>query len=851
MKPLRIQITNFGAIPAADIDLTGITVAAIAGPNGAGKSTAFTIAPMFALFGTTKTGTSADDMVRTGTTEAAVTFDFEHHGDVWRVIRTRSTKGKGKSTLELQRRAGELWAAESGATIAETQKKIIDLINLDEDTFLASSMIMQGKANEFTSRPAGQRKAILAQILQLDQYDTLQERARAKVTAVNMDLAGIRGKVADIDARLGDRPRVEEEKFAAEIQLAEHAGAITTGETALQAAQTEQATVTANVLQSDKLREQATAAANEAIEKGFERGKQAARLEKANELLTKEATVVTKAGEYEATRDRITALKAQQEQQRTLAAEGTRLNNEQIEVTNTLAQVEKDIAHLRANEADRPRLEKAKADYQMTCTHLADYENMKIDDVRLRGEIERVQHDIRTAEKSSQVMVDAMSHSIGIMEGKAAMLADAQCVDVTKASCRFLADAKKAEAELPDMREQRDSYQRSAAEKVKGMQTQLVDLEQQLKTVGFDPAEYARLQEQMADLKPLAELYDQLDKVKPFLDNLQAQRADLAKRQSAIADRLDEARRQYRELAEKLADLPALEANLAILEPWYKAKEQLPAARQAAETAQEAIVRLDGEIAAATSRAEELQKELETVGDTAAALAEADGKVAAVRRDLAIHRQAHTELTAKLGGLQARLDAMDRDEAQRRILAAEMEPLAKQLTRWQTLVKAFGRDGIPALIIENAVPELERIANDILGQMSGGRNFLRFDTQKELKSRDGMAETLEIIVGDWAGERKYETFSGGEQLRIDFAIRFALAELLTRRAGNKIDWLVIDEGFGSQSEEYLPLVIDAVKEVTNRFGMVIVISHVRAVQEAFEQKIMFRPVDGAVEVAAA
>jgi ABC-type hemin transport system ATPase subunit len=41
-----------------------------------------------------------------------------------------------------------------------------------------------------------------------------------------------------------------------------------------------------------------------------------------------------------------------------------------------------------------------------------------------------------------------------------------------------------------------------------------------------------------------------------------------------------------------------------------------------------------------------------------------------------------------------------------------------------------------------------------------------------------MTETLNIIVGDWAGERIYETYSGGEQLRIDFAIRFALVELL-------------------------------------------------------------------------
>jgi exonuclease SbcC len=56
-----------------------------------------------------------------------------------------------------------------------------------------------------------------------------------------------------------------------------------------------------------------------------------------------------------------------------------------------------------------------------------------------------------------------------------------------------------------------------------------------------------------------------------------------------------------------------------------------------------------------------------------------------------------------------------------------------------------------------------------------------------------------------------------------------------------VDWLTIDEGFGSQSEEFLPMVIDAVKAVASRFGLVLVISHVKAVQDAFEQRIERQP----------
>jgi len=57
-------------------------------------------------------------------------------------------------------------------------------------------------------------------------------------------------------------------------------------------------------------------------------------------------------------------------------------------------------------------------------------------------------------------------------------------------------------------------------------------------------------------------------------------------------------------------------------------------------------------------------------------------------------------------------------------------------------------------------------------------------------------------------------------------------------------WGAGDEGFGSQSDEILPMVIDAVKQVASRFGVVLVIGRVKAAQEAFDQK----PEDESVEV---
>ena len=117
-----------------------------------------------------------------------------------------------------------------------------------------------------------------------------------------------------------------------------------------------------------------------------------------------------------------------------------------------------------------------------------------------------------------------------------------------------------------------------------------------------------------------------------------------------------------------------------------------------------------------------------------------------------------------------------------------------------------------------------------------------FETQRELKSVKGaVSETLDIIISDWRGERPYETFSGGEKFRIDFAIRIALSKLLARRAGASLRLLVLDEGIGSQDAEGRERLMEAIAAIEKDFAKVIVISHVEEIKEAFPTRIEVEP----------
>jgi len=114
---------------------------------------------------------------------------------------------------------------------------------------------------------------------------------------------------------------------------------------------------------------------------------------------------------------------------------------------------------------------------------------------------------------------------------------------------------------------------------------------------------------------------------------------------------------------------------------------------------------------------------------------------------------------------------------------------------------------------------------------------VRFQTQRELKTRDTLKETLDIIISDSAGTRDYEMFSGGEAFRVNFAIRLALSEVLSQRAGARLQTLVIDEGFGSQDALGRQRLIEAINTVKPDFAKILVITHIESLKEAFPTRI--------------
>jgi exonuclease SbcC len=192
-----------------------------------------------------------------------------------------------------------------------------------------------------------------------------------------------------------------------------------------------------------------------------------------------------------------------------------------------------------------------------------------------------------------------------------------------------------------------------------------------------------------------------------------------------------------------------------------------------------------------------------------------------------------------VGAAQQRVDVLQTLKEKLTEVDEQKEGIARQISQLGVLEKAFSKDGIPALLIEQALPEIETEANRILSELTGGSMSVSFSTQKEFKDkkRDDLKETLDIVIDTNGDTREYETLSGGEAFRVNFAIRLALSGFLARRAGAKLQMLVIDEGFGSQDESGRQRLVEAINAVADKFEKILVVTHIESLKDAFPTRI--------------
>jgi exonuclease SbcC len=238
----------------------------------------------------------------------------------------------------------------------------------------------------------------------------------------------------------------------------------------------------------------------------------------------------------------------------------------------------------------------------------------------------------------------------------------------------------------------------------------------------------------------------------------------------------------------------------------------------------------------------QMEDELKNLKNSLEQFADNRQAIQQLEKQIEQQRSLGDKLIAERGKLEQSFSQIEKLEQEYAESAKQLEEVNKQYRVYEELSKAFGKNGIQSVMIENILPQLEAETNQILSRLTGNQLHVQFLTQKQGSSKSKkqaakMIDTLEILIADTRGTRPYETYSGGETFRINFAIRLALAKLLAQRAGTSLQMLIIDEGFGTQDGEGCDRLIAAINAIAVDFSCILTVTHISQFKEAFHTRI--------------
>ena len=791
MIPLKLSLENFKCYrqDVPTLHLEGVRIACLCGPNGHGKSSLLD-AIAWALWGDA-VHRPQEELIHQGQQEMRVELEFLAREDRYRVIRRhmrRQRARQGSTSLELYIASdGENgFRPITGNTIRETEAQIRDLVGMDYTTFINSAFLLQGRADEFTTKPPAERKRVLGEILGLGLYDRLQERARQKAREQAKSLQRVQSELNAWTQSAALRPEHEAELSRVVIDLESAVGALKTveGEVA-------------------KLRSRA---------EQF-RGR-------ARELVEQESRVTDARQELDGLRKRIARHHRQIEEWMRLKADGERIGREHARFGDLRSQDEA----LRQLLGPYNRLVERRAGLERSIAALPKLQQQR---------------------DAAQRQLNETRHSWDELSGRRRKLEEvnASVVGLQGENQRLLSDMEELREKVDRLEEGDERCPLCGTELgVEGKQHIVAEYE----TQGKAYAESYR--EKAVALKKLEPEQQRLQK-ETARDEEQLTRADRDVH-SAIAaltreiDRAGEDSTAGAPLQQELDHLgydPEAHSQvqeglkrLALVEEEYRllqeAKRELPQERDDLERDTTLTQRRDLEVAQGEERVQSIRREIESLP----AMEEQLRAIEERHRDA---QQAHALLQVRQAFLEERIREARDLEAKQAEREVELRSMTHEWEVYEQLAAAFGRGGIQAMLIEAAMPELEAEANRLLGRMTDNAMHVKLETQRATL-RGETVETLEIKVADESAMvRGYDTFSGGEAFRINLALRIALSRLLAHRSGAPLPTLFIDEGFGTQDAQGRERILDVLQSIAEDFKCILVITHMEEMKEAFPMRI--------------
>ena len=844
MLPLTLTLENFMPYRGLHepISFQGLGIACLSGENGAGKS-ALLDAITWVLWGRSRAGASADPLVAAGASEMDVRLEFLAQGDVYRVERRYRKRGlrggAGRTTFDFQIKSGDTWRPLNGTNVSETGRKVEETIRLDYDTFINTAFLVQGKADLFVSQRPAQRKRILSEILNLSVYDRLAQKARELAAEDSHRREAARISGAGIDAELEQEATLREQAEQARIaldQLREQLAATTL----------EMAAATARVAELDGLAAELARANERILELKTESSGLAARrnelewgMQDARALLARREEIERGAKELRATQLELELHRKQALLHGELIEKRAQLRQE---AERKLGILQTDISMLETRHAglsdDAGRLPRLEEEFRAATQHRDSLHAREAALAELRAKREEMTGVIG----AKRLQYSSLKTEASQLEPRLAI------IDVDSHARCPVCDTELGQHGLGRVREH--------------FQQRLNDINRELEAIATEGQALRRERDDINTAVQSDEeaLRNETARADSAIGGLREQMAQA----QAAHDQLRDASAQLEQARAQLAQVPAESEELRTVNDRIAEIQYNQAAHSAADSGEKALrhwdhehrelqvadVRVERDAASLGDIARQQESNTERLDDIQTRVNEITGPLEGMdeaRKLAGEASRAVDDLTRRIREteqegvrLNTLLDQLAHRRVDRKRLLDEEHAAAGRKSIHDDLALAFSPQGVQALLIETALPELEDDANNLLGRMTGNRMSLTLQTQRSTQA-GGVQETLDVMIGDEWGTREYEMYSGGEAFRINLALRIALSKLLARRAGAEVPLLFIDEGFGSQDAEGRDRLIEAITILWNdpafHDGLILVITHIEDIRSRFDARI--------------
>ena len=857
MIPVKLNVRGFLSYKKpVELSFNDFDIACIAGDNGAGKSSLLD-AITWVLFG--KARRSDEGVINNRSKEAEVSFQFLYENALYRVQRLKARtiyeqdpknpqhiKTKSQPTvLEFQIMNGEEWKVLTGKSVAETQSLINQTLHMDYDTFINASFFLQGKADEFTQKNSTQRKEILAGILGMDLWEHYQDAAREARRSLESSQKIMDASLKEVEDELAQ----EEERKKTLTQAKEKLSDLESRRKEKQQ-QDDQARKVIDLLQEQrKTMNELNGKLNSQKELDQQISKQIAERELEEQTLLK---VLDASEQIEQDFQKRTAVKEKLQELDAMAARFYNLQQKQAAVEKSVAveesRLKQKMLSLENEKKKVQQMESTAADLKKKKDQLSD-EFLKLqkeaeDQVKLKADF-----DGKTAQRSALLAENntLRNHMQKLKERMNRLQEEKGSICPLCGQSLSEEHRQKVIREIEEEGKQdADTFHKNEADlaeiqkEIAALEKQLADVDRRVqclrvveRDLGVLEKELIRIAKEIAIWKKegaldLKKVKDGLEK-KLYADAFRDQEAALLKEieklgyDAALHESYRKQEQVGREIEKKHQDSLIAASRL---EPLRREMETL---RYQKKTAHQEIQLMGDKLADMEPRfqqAEEHLPDLEKIENRLHELIEEENQQRTV-----------------VGGAMQLLAVIKNQKERKKKLHSEMKDISKKLVNLSLIEKAFGRNGVQALLMEEALPQMQMQANEILGRLSSGKMSVRFETEREYKDkkRDDKMQVLDILINDAEGvQRPYDLYSGGEMFRINFAVRLALSKVLAQRAGARLQMLVIDEGFGSQDAEGRQKLIEAINMIRPDFKKILVITHLEELKDAFPARVEVR-----------